>query len=631
MLTIRYKQLLNLPVRRIVFLIAVLISVHLSAQIVDDSTKLVYGPTTTKSITEVDILNNQESYLPIDTSIYLFERQSFVDQSERKFQNLGSFGTALFPIFYPLPNLIGRTSGYTAYTRFGFDPSEVTYYDTKSPFLDLFVYLGGKNRNIVDVGFSRNVSKDWNIGFKYRSITTDKQLARDGQGDRQVVGASFVGYSHYKHPTIPYQVLLNYSVLKHDVVELGGGRYPTADSLESDLFLFDNALLRLENAQTRVRERQLHLYQDFQIAEQFQLYHRLDYKTEQNTYQDFSDGASSGYNTYTDFYPNFFIDEDSTYQRASFNAFENEAGIKGDLSNIFYRGYLKIRKLDFRYNYLDPGAEKIEQYIGGYARFRWKDKFAVVGEGEYLLGEGFTLEGSLSSNLLNVSYKTSRSNVPFIYDNYFGNHHEWANSFNPIFSNDLTGSLDLKYKGIELIPTLRISSFQNFVYFDAERQARQASGTSILTSAGGRVNIRLRNDKGEGWHFENELIATTISGGDADVFRVPPLFYNGRLFWRGNWFEDKVPFEVGLDAHAQSSYFGHAYAPELQQFYLQNEFEMPGYYKADVFINMRLDKFFMSLKWTHFNQPRNGGYFASPYFPGQQRTIDLIVRWMFFD
>ncbi|MDE0472860.1 MAG: hypothetical protein OXH57_13075, partial [Ekhidna sp.] len=73
------------------------------------------------------------------------------------------------------------------------------------------------------------------------------------------------------------------------------------------------------------------------------------------------------------------------------------------------------------------------------------------------------------------------------------------------------------------------------------------------------------------------------------------------------------------------------FSPELQQFYLQDELRIPGYYKADLFINMRLDKFLLSVKWTHIDQPSDNGYFASPFYPGQPRVIDLIFRWMFFD
>ncbi|GAB4245379.1 MAG: hypothetical protein Tsb0034_23830 [Ekhidna sp.] len=592
---------------------------------------LVYGPKTTKYITEQEILNRSGEYKTLDTTIYHFERQSLVDRHARRYQNLGVFGTASFPVFYDPSTVIGRSSGYNAYTPYAFDPTTSRYYDTKSSFLDVFAYLGGGNRNIVNVAFSRNVNENWNLGFDYRKITADKQLARNGPGDRQVVGSAFMGYTHYKHPSKNYQVLFNYSLLNHDAIELGGALYRTSDSLRSNLFEFDNALLRLDEAQSNIKQRRLHLYHEYQVAEQFQLYHTMDYETEDNVFKDFADASIGDYNPYFDFYPNFFLDQDSTYQQATFSSFKNEAGLKGDLTSVFYRAYLKVRSVDFRYNYLDPTGQVLEKYIGGYARFRWKDKFSVEGNGEYMVGGEYSLQGSLSSKLLNATYLTQRKFVPFIYSSYFGNHHEWSNSFDPVFTNKLTGDIRVDYKFITLKPKVELTTYQNFLYFDQERQPQQNTSALLLSSLGGDVNFRFLNAKGEGWHLENELLYSEVTGDGSSAIRVPRLFYNGRLFWRGNWFKDRVPIEVGVDTHARSAYFANNFAPETQQFYLQDEFQLDGYYMADLFINMRLDKFYFSLKWTHVDQPTDGGYFASPYYPGQPRTIDLIIKWMFFD
>lgn len=617
--------------RIILSLIAVLFGLSVSAQIVDDSTQLVYGPETTKYTTETSLLNNLEVYQRVDTSIYLFERQSFVDDSGRKFQNLGNFGTALFPIFYTPQQLFGRTSGFNAYSRYAYQPSDIKYYDTKSPFIELLVYLGGGNRNIVDIGFSRNVNENWNIGFDIRKITANKQLAPESQTDRQVVGSSFTGYTHYKHSKLPYQLTASYSSMSHKVVEVGGAR-PTSDSLRTDFFLFDNALVRLEDAQSIVKTSQWHLYHDYQIADQFQLYHIFDYRKETNIYQDYLSGnAADGYNSYTDFYDEFLLDTDSTHERSIFTSLSNEAGLKGDLSNIFYRFYARLRAVDFNYLLYDPGEETVEKYLGGYVRFDWKDKFAVSGNAEYLVGGEYQFGGNLSSDLLNVSYTSMKFNVPFIYTNYFGNHHEWHNDFDPVFSNKIEGQLNLDFKSFEIKPKARLSAYNNFIYFNKDIEPSQASDGVLISSIGGDFNLRLYNDKKEGWHFENEVLATNVSGGAAGHVRVPDLYFNGRYFWRGNWFNDLVPVEVGIDAHGRSSYFANAYAPEIQQFYLQDEQEIFGYVATDLFVNMKVDKFFFSLKWTHFNQPQDDGYFATPNYPGQKKAIDLIIRWMFFD
>ncbi|WP_420318837.1 putative porin [Ekhidna sp.] len=615
--------------RNYLFLIAVLLTLLVEAQIVDDSTKLVYGPTTTKFTTRDNILNNIKNYQQVDTSIYLFERQSFVDASGRKYQNLGNFGTALFPIFYNPPSSIGRSSGFNSYQPYAFQPDEVKYYDTKSPYIELFVYLGGGNRNIVDLGFSRNVNENWNIGFDIRKITANKQLAPLNQTDRQVLGSSFVGYTHYKHAKLPYQLLANYSFMNHQVAELGGAR-PTSDSLRTDFFQFDNALVRLQDAQSKTKNLHWNLYQDLQIADQFQLYHRFDFKKESNVYEDYTDGSIGSYNPYTDFYNDFLIDPDSTHEQSKLTTITNEVGLKGDLSNVFYRFYARVRSVDWQYLLYDPNEEVFEKYLGGYARFNWREKFAVSANAEFMVGGEYKVGGILSSDLLNVSYQSMKYRVPFIYQDYFGNHHEWHNDFESVFVNKIEGGLNIDLKAFQIRPKASITAYTNFLYFDENINPIQVSD-AFISSIGGDFNLRFLNEKKEGWHLENEVLATNVSGNASNFVRIPDVWYNGRYFWRGNWFDDLVPVEFGIDAHARSSYFANAFAPEIQQFYIQNDQKIFGYLVADLFVNMKIDKFFLSVKWTHLNQPRNDGYFASPNYPGQPKVIDLIVRWMFFD
>ncbi len=617
--------------RIILLLIPVLLAFSLSAQIVDDSTTLVYGPETTKFTTGLNLLNNLDLYQNVDTSIYMFERQSYVNKSNRRFQNLGNLGTALYPVFHTPQKAFGRTSGFNAYTRYAYDPLAIRYYDTKSPFINLFVYLGGGNRNIVDVGFSRNVNENWNLGFDLRKITSNKQLAPESQTDRLVVGSSFTAYTHYKHAKVPYQFTLSYASMNHEVEEQGGVR-PTSENLRSDFFRFDNALIRLDEAQGIAKIANWNLYHDFQIADQFQIYHAADYRKETNIFKD-SEGvtAADGYNLYSDFYSNFFIDEAQTEEQSVFTTLSNEAGLKGDLSSVFYRFYARVRSVDWKYLFFDPNEKVIENYLGACVRFDWKEKFAVTGNAEYLLGGEYQFGGNLSSNLLDVSYRSMKYRVPFIFSDYFGNHHEWHNNFESIFSNELKGQFKVDFNFIEIRPKVSFTTYNNYVYFNEEIEPQQTSDPILISSLGGDFNLRMLNEKGEGWNLEHEALFTNVSGGGSDFVRVPDLFVNARYFWRGKWFGDLIPVEVGIDAHGRSSYFANAYAPEIQQFYLQNEQEVYGYVAADLFMNMQVDKFFFSLRWTHFNEPRNDGYFVTPNYPGQPKVIDIIVKWTFFD
>jgi len=54
--------------------------------------------------------------------------------------------------------------------------------------------------------------------------------------------------------------------------------------------------------------------------------------------------------------------------------------------------------------------------------------------------------------------------------------------------------------------------------------------------------------------------------------------------------------------------------------------------RADLFLNFKVQTFQFFVKSAHFNEGLTAdGYFLTPYFTGIRRTLDLGVRWAFFD
>ena len=95
-------------------MVALLIGLPSSSfsQILDDSTVLVYGPSTLNIILEENLKSNDKRLVFIDTLIGNLDRFTAYGRSDYKLQNLGNIGTALFPVFYDLPNAIGAHAGY---------------------------------------------------------------------------------------------------------------------------------------------------------------------------------------------------------------------------------------------------------------------------------------------------------------------------------------------------------------------------------------------------------------------------------------------------------------------------------------------------------------------------------------
>lgn len=601
--------------------------------IVDDSSKLVYGPSTIKIYYEQDVKNNIDKGHDLDTVLYKFENFSLYDQHDRFYQDLGNNATAMAPIFYEAPDFIGKTSGFTSYNRQFKWPHQQKYYDTKSPYMNVGAVFGGQGRTNVDFTFTQNINPKWNIGIDYHRINSDKQIGADqNQGDLNARSTIYDLFTYYQHDTKPYKLFFNVTnyIQKND--ETGGVLVLSEEPLEFEFFQYRDSRIQLEEATTDNNYNNVHLYHEYGFFKQFQLYHQLDRFNQKNTYVDSEDdGTSSDYDTYTDFYDVFLIDDGGTDEGAKFSSFSNEVGLKGSVSSVFYRFYVRQRNVDFTYRLLNQDAVT-EGYLGGLARFDWKG-YKVQAQAEFLSTGGYDLRGSLESPILEASYRSTLYESSYLYDNYFGNHYEWHNDNTQGFANVLKGNLKLKFGQLDFRPGLALSTFDEFFYFDQNRIAQQAVGTALMTQIGGHINYKLFTNRtyDHAFHFHNQLLYTTTAGAAGDLIRVPEFFFNGRYYWAGNIFQRSVPVEIGINAHAKSSYFANGFDPVTQQFHLQDDLPVDPFVAVDFFVNMRVDKVFAFLKVTHLNQGNNTGYFVTPYYPGQSRVIDLGVRWMFFD
>ena len=112
-------------------------------KLIDDSTKMVFGPNTSLYFLEKDVKKNRIRKIEGDTSLYNFHYFEPVAKSGWMYQDLGNVGSAAKPIFYQLPSMIGTTSGFEAYDPYYFGPDSMRYYDTKSPYTQMNAFFGG--------------------------------------------------------------------------------------------------------------------------------------------------------------------------------------------------------------------------------------------------------------------------------------------------------------------------------------------------------------------------------------------------------------------------------------------------------------------------------------------------------
>ena len=603
-------------------------------QILDDSTKLVYGPNTLSFYNLDDQKDNIFTPGSLDSTLYDLGNFTKLDQFHKKYQDLGANGTAMHPMFFSSPEVIGLRSGFDAYNPFVKTKSDFRFFDTKSPFMDLYVAFGGVGRSVVDFDFSRNIKPNINFGFGIERITTDKQIGPStSNGDRNAVATNLDLNGFYKSKDGKYMAMFYAYRFLNTVNETGGVLLGEGEDI-GGVFQYEDAPIRLRNVEGKDVRTNVHLYHEYKLGEALQLYHEIDHGRQKVTYFDAADGGavSSGFDQYADNYNAFLLDLLETNEAQSFRSLSNEIGIKGDIEKGFYRAYIKRRDVlsVFRYQ-SDERAGEV--YIGGALRYDLNEKNKILGNAEFLQTGDFNIYGNIVNNFFEASYNVKQYQPSLVQRRYFGNHYFWENNFQSVFTNEINGALKLELNNILIKPKLTLTTISNYVYFNNEAIPEQANENIVLTGYGAELKLKKYTNKniGEYFGFDSDFTYTAIGGGDGNVFRAPELFYYGKLYWEGFLFENSLQVQVGADLMYRSAYFAYDYAFATQQFFIQNTNELSSYFLTDLFLNFKVEKVRIFFKWNHFNQRNDEGYQITPLYPGQQRVLDLGVRWFFFD
>jgi hypothetical protein len=257
------------------------------------------------------------------------------------------------------------------------------------------------------------------------------------------------------------------------------------------------------------------------------------------------------------------------------------------------------------------------------------ETWQLQADGEYLLPGNFRLHGLFISPWLDVDNTKALYKPSLFHQQYRGNHREWSNDFRDIGVDQLKGTVKVPLKKIQLRPSLTLTRVNNFVYIGTDLKAQQATGQAFLLMPSLKTSIPV----GKKFRIDSELIYTKVSGESADVLRIPAWYNNTRFYFDGPLFDDNVYVQMGVDVRFRSSFYADAYQPSLQQFHLQNNFEVLGYPVLDLFLDFRINRTRVLFKYNHLNAGlmAQEGYFVTPDYTGYRSFLDLGISWYLFD
>jgi hypothetical protein len=610
------------------------------SRVIDDSTKQVYGPNTSKFYYEHDVFYNRPVIHTIDTLIKNFHRYNYVQGNNNFYQDLGNIGTAIRPVFYQAPDVIGARSGVDAYDLY-WDSERIRYYDTKSPYSNMNVVLGGKGRSMTRATFSRNINPRWSFGITYRGFFIDKQVPeRTGKGDRVTRSNYYDFFTSYYTKDSVYRIIANFRRMFHRIEEFGGVRQNASDSSFQGYFA-PNLKVWLGDAESNDLRLNIHFNHQIKIGEALQVYHVLDRYRQKAKFLDIY--AADG-----EFFPFQNIESDSAHDVSKFKSVRNEAGIKGNLLKLFYNGYVAIRHYTNTYNHWFDNSDVAytkgsENYLGGRMELNIDSVGLLSGWAEIKQdardAEGvgnYRIEGRLVSKWFEASVKQMRYQPSFMQQSYIGAFHEWQQqSFDAVESSQLNGYIHYRSKVLNVSPGLTFTRLSNYVFFEAGSASDtmraspvQSSGNQVIFSPELRFSLTFFR------HIvvSNQTVYTSLIENADDAIRVPEIFANTQVSYANIHFNGNLDMHAGVDIHWRSPYYAPAYDPAIRQFYNQDTFKLNAFPVVDLFLNAKIKRGRIFLKWNNLVQiVTKTGYFATPYYPGQRNIIDFGFDWSFYD
>jgi hypothetical protein len=620
--------------------------------ILDDSTKQIYGPNTTLHFYEKDILNNRDSLrYRVDTLVKNFHRWSPFDQAWGTMVDLGNTGTASRNLFFQPREDIGTQLGMRAYDAYAIQQDEVQYIDTHSQHTDLSFISGGKKTTLGRFGYTQNVNPRFNFGMKAQRLTSTKQYGvYSAINSESLLGQNwtFLVQTSYFSKDKKYVLLAHYRHLNQKVREQGGVMLAPKNGI-IDPYPYDGSARTSNDANSWERRHVFHVYQQYRLANGFQVFQQGDFQSVINRYTDLdaAQGLENG------LYPRAYYHADTSRQDIYFKLFDNKFGLKGNYSGFNYRAYLRNRLYGMKgESQAAAGPESLhtryrsglrfDNIVGLWLGYYLKDSAQyVTAEGELNLANAvdfanteIKLKGDINTRWGRAGIQTIRTAPDLLAQRYIGNHFQWNNTnFSP--TNVLTAyaSLPLKGKKFEFTPEIQIHQIDKFVYYDSTALPRQLDHGFRLYRIGAHTDIQLNrwNLSGRGFITLND----DTKNEEDNVLRIPKFFGSGQVTF--DFLYAKVLFvQLGMSAIYRSSYLADAYMPVTQQFHLQNTSKLQQRVVVDAFINFRISRVRMFFKMAYINQggrfnllPK--GYYISPTYLGMARALSFGINWPLFD
>lgn len=619
---LHWKKALRLSL----FISFVLASGSLKSQILDDSTKLIYSGKTVKIRTGEQMATGR-GFATADTSMLEFNQKiDFLYQEQGWFQNLGVFGTAGRPLFHQLPAFIGTRNGMQAFDYLIPLQDEVPYFNTLSPYTEIFYTQGARQRSMLKTTLSQNILPGLNISAHYQRFTALRILNVTENDERLTDHHSAWASGNFTTKNNKYRIWAHYQHLNHLQYETGGALVPPQGK-EDSLFIAPNIMPVNLNPQARSRDLRNNWYMSQELRPIRNFFVRTShYRFRQvNTYGDPSpETRFYGEQLYFQTQKPAGARPDSIWQKRTYQLWENSLHLGYRDSLLFVDVYAKRRDNFLRSN-IFTRFNHVAEYLYG-ARFQaaW-GAFGIRARGEWISPAEFDLQGDLKWKNLSGSARLISYKPSLIQREFFSKNLVYETRFVPSVASQFRIAYEWNFRNLKLKPSFENQVVARGIAFDETFQPFQAERVALMQFAGLELSGQWKR-----FNSTNSFIRVFQSG--ARISAMPSYVYHSCHEFFVARKRKGFSASIGFNLDWRFDWPSEDYNPLTGQWFLQSKTTIPPYFLFDAFTHIKIDRVRLYFKVHNTLQGLGGaGYFAAPYYPAQRRLFELGLCWTFFD
>jgi hypothetical protein len=585
----------------------------------------------------------QPNFTQVDTELYTFP--IFDDRAwdnDVINLNIGNLGTASRSLLFQPDTTLGFKSGFNAFTPYQNDARTRDYYNTSSPYTELFYANGFKNKQWFEFNHNQNINPFLNVGIDYRKLRSNGTYQRL---QTEHTGLDF--YALYLSPSNRYQLATNYSF--NNILNEENGGLKTADLFRAPSGLdaeFES--VNLDAASNQLISRAFYAKQSLNFGEveivktdstlfkytypKYKLIHEVYASANQNIYRDNL--------PLSDFYPAVFFDSTRTYDDANYNLVENT--VKFKKLDVFTTGRDSIEKtsllgFEFGAKHQVIGFDqsqrifKNNETVFALATVKLNlQKLTISAQTEQGVAGFYSKDQLVSAKAIYVVSPTAsvslqaneRSVSPSLKsETYSGNHFNWMNDFEQQQFSEQIATLNLSKIKTQL--SIKSAGYSNLIYYNVSGLPEQSANSINILSASVKNKFNLGN-----FHFSNFY---QLQLENSDIVQVPQHYVREQIYYENRAFQ-VLKYNIGVAGAFFTGYTAMSYNPAYQEFYLGNTRQSGNYPMAYAYISGYIKRARLMVKAVNVAQGLDSdGYYMYTNQPSQNRFFQVDLTWRFFD